>query len=61
MIRENGVGLHIGDRISPQNTREKVEEVLYKVGDKSENILKLKKKVKQFFIKYCLGMIGKVI
>ncbi|MGL9726005.1 MAG: hypothetical protein ACR5KV_05025 [Wolbachia sp.] len=48
MIRENGIGLHIGNRISLQNAREKVEEVLYKVGDKSENILKLKKKVKQF-------------
>ncbi len=51
LLEKNGIGLHIGDRISPQDARQKVNEVLYKVGDKSENILKLKKRLNNFFYK----------
>lgn len=51
LLERNGIGLHIGDRISSQDARQKVEEVLYKVGDKSENILKLKKRLNNFFYK----------
>ncbi|MFV1010900.1 N-acetylmuramoyl-L-alanine amidase [Wolbachia endosymbiont of Nasonia vitripennis] len=51
LLERNGIGLHIGDRISSQDARQKVEEVLYKVGDKSESILKLKKRLNNFFYK----------
>ncbi|WP_143689331.1 N-acetylmuramoyl-L-alanine amidase [Wolbachia endosymbiont of Nilaparvata lugens] len=51
LLEKSGIGLHIGDRISPQDAEQKVNEVLYKVGDKSENILKLKKRLNNFFYK----------
>ncbi|WP_353287272.1 N-acetylmuramoyl-L-alanine amidase [Wolbachia endosymbiont (group B) of Gerris lacustris] len=51
LLEKSGIGLHIGDRISPQDAEQKVNEVLYKVGDKSENILKLKKRLNGFFYK----------
>lgn len=51
LLEKNGIGLHIGDRISPQDAEQKVNEILYKVGDKSENILKLKKRLNSFFYK----------
>lgn len=50
LLERNGIGLHIGGKINLQDARQKVKEVLYKVGDKSENILKLKKKIEQFFL-----------
>ncbi|WP_214241683.1 N-acetylmuramoyl-L-alanine amidase [Wolbachia pipientis] len=51
LLEKSGIGLHIGDRISPQDAKQKVNEILYKVGDKSENILKLKKRLNGFFYK----------
>uniref|UniRef100_A0AAU7YPU0 N-acetylmuramoyl-L-alanine amidase n=1 Tax=Wolbachia endosymbiont of Oeneis ivallda TaxID=3171168 RepID=A0AAU7YPU0_9RICK len=51
LLEKSGIGLHIGDRISPQDAEQKVNEVLYKVGDKSESILKLKKRLNNFFYK----------
>ncbi|QOD38352.1 N-acetylmuramoyl-L-alanine amidase [Candidatus Wolbachia massiliensis] len=51
LLEKNGVGLHIGDRISPKDAEQKMNEVLYKVGDKSEDILKLKKRLNNFFYK----------
>ncbi|NSX83458.1 N-acetylmuramoyl-L-alanine amidase [Wolbachia endosymbiont of Atemnus politus] len=51
LLERNGIGLHIGDRISPQDAEQKVNEVLYKMGDKGESILKLKKRLNNFFYK----------
>ncbi|QDW08102.1 N-acetylmuramoyl-L-alanine amidase [Wolbachia endosymbiont of Aedes aegypti] len=51
LLEKSGIGLHIGDRISPQDAEQKVNEVLYKVGDKNESILKLKKRLNNFFYK----------
>ncbi|MGL9718091.1 MAG: N-acetylmuramoyl-L-alanine amidase [Wolbachia sp.] len=51
LLEKSGIGLHIGDRISSQDAEQKVNEVLYKVDDKGENILKLKKRLNNFLYK----------
>ncbi|MDM8335595.1 N-acetylmuramoyl-L-alanine amidase [Wolbachia pipientis] len=51
LLEKNGIGLHIGDKIGLQDAEQKIGEVLYKVGDKNKSILKLKKRLNNFFYK----------
>ncbi|WCR57565.1 N-acetylmuramoyl-L-alanine amidase [Wolbachia endosymbiont of Ctenocephalides felis wCfeJ] len=51
LLEKNGIGLHIGDRINSQDAEQKVNEILYKMGDKGEDILKLKKRLNNFLYK----------
>ncbi|VVC31143.1 N-acetylmuramoyl-L-alanine amidase domain [Cinara cedri] len=50
-LEENGVGLHINNRISPDDAKKEIQEVLYEFGNKSDDILKLKKRLNNFFYK----------
>ncbi|WP_375603758.1 N-acetylmuramoyl-L-alanine amidase [Wolbachia endosymbiont of Anurida maritima] len=51
LLEKNGIGLHISDRISPENAKQQLDEVLYKAGDRNEEILKLKQRLNRFFYK----------
>lgn len=51
LLEKNGIGLHIGNRINPQDAEQKINEILYKVGNKNEDILELKKRLNNFFYK----------
>ena len=50
-LERNGIGLHIGHRIHPEEAKRLMNQVLYKADDKNENILKLKQRLNRFFYK----------
>lgn len=51
LLEKNGIGLHISNRINPEDAKQQMCEVLHKAGDKNEEILKLKQRLNRFFYK----------
>jgi hypothetical protein len=51
LLESHGIVSHINDRISGNDARHLKSKVLYKIGDKNTNILKLKQRLNNLFYK----------
>ncbi|WP_375333944.1 N-acetylmuramoyl-L-alanine amidase [Candidatus Tisiphia endosymbiont of Xenochironomus xenolabis] len=51
LLERNNIGLHINNRIESNEAKRLMDKVLYKMGDKNTDILKLKERLNRFFYK----------